>query len=85
MASSKVKTSQMVVRVTVYIVFLVAGQSTATLIGRLYFDKGGNSKWMTTFVQSAGFPILLPLVFFSSSTTKETQERKTKRRMERKR
>ncbi|KAK1568717.1 hypothetical protein Q3G72_027835 [Acer saccharum] len=61
-------------RVTVYIVFLVAGQSTATLIGRLYFDKGGNSKWMATFVQSAGFPILLPLVFFfSSSTTKSTR------------
>ncbi|KAK2662404.1 hypothetical protein Ddye_000978 [Dipteronia dyeriana] len=61
-------------RVTIYIVFLVAGQSTATLIGRLYFDKGGNSKWMATFVQSAGFPILLPLVFlFSSSTTKSTR------------
>ncbi|TXG54362.1 hypothetical protein EZV62_019618 [Acer yangbiense] len=61
-------------RVSVYVVFLVAGQSTATLIGRLYFDKGGNSKWMATFVQSAGFPILLPLVFFfSSSTTKSTR------------
>lgn len=55
--------------VTVYILFLLAGQSAATLLGRLYFDKGGNSKWMSTFVQSAGFPILLPLVFFFSPST----------------
>ncbi|PON74030.1 Purine permease [Trema orientale] len=30
------------------------------LLGRLYYDKGGNSKWMGTLVQLAGFPILLP-------------------------
>ncbi|KAL5791490.1 hypothetical protein ACOSP7_000084 [Xanthoceras sorbifolium] len=59
-------------RVILYIVFLLAGQSTATLLGRLYYDKGGNSKWMATFVQSAGFPILLPLLFFFSSSTKST-------------
>lgn len=51
---------------TSYIFFLLAGQSVATLLGRLYYDKGGNSKWMATFVQSAGFPILLPLLFFFS-------------------
>lgn len=54
----------------IYIFFLLAGQSTATLLGRLYYDKGGNSKWMATFVQSAGFPILLPLLFFFSPPTK---------------
>ncbi|KAL2901556.1 Purine permease 21 [Bienertia sinuspersici] len=57
-------------RLTIYILFLLIGQTTATLLGRLYFDKGGNSKWMATFVQSAGFPILLPLkLYFSSKTT----------------
>ncbi|GKU95689.1 hypothetical protein SLEP1_g9018 [Rubroshorea leprosula] len=56
-------------RVTLYILFLLAGQSAAILLGRLYYDKGGNSKWMSTFVQSAGFPILLPLIFFFSPST----------------
>ena len=54
-------------RVCLYIIFLLAGQSAATLLGRLYYDKGGNSKWMATFVQSAGFPVLLPLLYFSSN------------------
>ncbi|KAK7840915.1 purine permease 21 [Quercus suber] len=52
--------------------FLVAGQTTATLLGRLYYDQGGNSKWMETFVQSAGFPILLPLLFFFSPSLRST-------------
>ncbi|XP_057977412.1 probable purine permease 11 isoform X2 [Malania oleifera] len=51
-------------RVSLYTLFVLAGQCAATLLGRLYYDKGGNSKWMATFVQSAGFPILLPLFCF---------------------
>ncbi|KAA8525937.1 hypothetical protein F0562_007963 [Nyssa sinensis] len=56
-------------RVALYILFLLAGQSAATLLGRLYYVKGGNSKWMATFVQSAGFPILIPLLYFFSQPT----------------
>ncbi|GMH28818.1 hypothetical protein Nepgr_030661 [Nepenthes gracilis] len=53
-------------RVTIYIVFLLAGQTAAILLGRLYYDKGGNSTWMATFVQTAGFPVLIPfLPYFS--------------------
>ncbi|GFZ15415.1 drug/metabolite transporter superfamily protein [Actinidia rufa] len=66
------------IRVSVYILFLLAGQSAATLLGRLYYDKGGNSKWMATFVQSSGFPILIPLLYFfslppNSATTAATK------------
>ncbi|XP_022737647.1 probable purine permease 11 [Durio zibethinus] len=67
---SRFKSYRRWIRVIIYILFLLAGQSTATLLGRLYYDKGGNSKWMATFVQSAGFPILLPLLFFFSPSTK---------------
>ncbi|XP_010247689.1 PREDICTED: probable purine permease 11 [Nelumbo nucifera] len=56
------------VRVIFYTLLLLSGQPAATLLGRLYYDKGGKSKWMATIVQSAGFPILiLPLCLFQSS------------------
>ncbi|KAK7346809.1 hypothetical protein VNO80_21332 [Phaseolus coccineus] len=56
-------------RVSLYTIFLLTGQCTATLLGRFYFDKGGKSKWIATSVQSAGFPILIPLLFYSSKST----------------
>lgn len=40
------------------IVFLLVGQALAVILGRFYYDKGGNSKWMATVVQTAAFPIL---------------------------
>lgn len=53
--------------------FLLAGQTTALLLGRFYYDKGGNSKWMATLLQTAGFPILfLPLLLFPSGQTPPT-------------
>nr|XP_043629678.1 probable purine permease 11 [Erigeron canadensis] len=63
-AIPKIKHYKWWLRVAVYIIFLLAGQATATLLGGLYYDKGGNSKWMATFVQSAGFPILIPVLLF---------------------
>ncbi|MQM04113.1 hypothetical protein Taro_036903 [Colocasia esculenta] len=53
--------------VAINIFFLLSGQTVATLLGRLYYNEGGDSKWMATLVQSAGFPILiLAYVFFPS-------------------
>lgn len=55
------------------IFFLLAGQAAAVLLGRFYYDKGGNSKWMATFVQTAAFPILLiPLFLIPSSKEPST-------------
>ncbi|XVF40191.1 hypothetical protein PTKIN_Ptkin01aG0091800 [Pterospermum kingtungense] len=57
----------------VYTFFVLAGQSVATLLGTLYYDKGGNSKWIATLVQPAGFPILIPLYYLSACKTTSTQ------------
>ncbi|CAO2826088.1 unnamed protein product [Amaranthus hypochondriacus] len=58
------------VLITIYTLFILIGNTSATLLGRLYFDKGGNSKWMATLVQSIGFLLFIPLRFiFSPSKT----------------
>ncbi|KAL6652522.1 hypothetical protein ACP70R_011447 [Stipagrostis hirtigluma subsp. patula] len=42
---------------------LLWGQAMATLLGRLYYNSGGNSMWMATLAQSAGAPLLaIPLL-----------------------
>ncbi|BAS80366.1 Os02g0689200, partial [Oryza sativa Japonica Group] len=53
--------------------FLIAGQTASTLLGRFYYNQGGNSKWMSTFVQTAGFPILFIALFLFHSKTSSTQ------------
>uniref|UniRef100_K3YDU9 Probable purine permease n=1 Tax=Setaria italica TaxID=4555 RepID=K3YDU9_SETIT len=54
--------------------FLIVGQTSATLLGRYYYSQGGNSKWLSAFVQTAGFPILFFGLFFfpSKSSSGET-------------
>ncbi|KAJ3680639.1 hypothetical protein LUZ60_016917 [Juncus effusus] len=48
--------------------FLLCGQTAATLLGRFYYNQGGNSKWLATLIQTAGFPFLLiPLLFVHPS------------------
>ncbi|KAL5577158.1 hypothetical protein UlMin_018857 [Ulmus minor] len=63
-------------RVFIYATFVIFGQATATLLGRLYYDKGGKSKWMATLVQLAGFPLLLPY-YFSILATKKNRTNRT--------
>ncbi|KAM7500640.1 hypothetical protein LguiA_025054 [Lonicera macranthoides] len=57
-------------QMAIFTFFVLSGQAVATLLGRLYFDKGGNSKWTATLVQTAGFPICLPSLFFLSPSKK---------------
>ncbi|KAJ0622892.1 putative purine permease, plant [Helianthus annuus] len=51
------------IKIASFTMFVLSGQSVAAMLGRLYFNKGGNSKWMATLVQTAGFPLMLPLIF----------------------
>ncbi|GMJ14188.1 hypothetical protein like AT4G18220 [Hibiscus trionum] len=57
-------------RVAVYAVLAVAGQASAALLTRLYYQKGGTSKWLETLTQLAGFPILIP--YYISQLRKDT-------------
>ncbi|KAI4377948.1 hypothetical protein MLD38_015498 [Melastoma candidum] len=56
------------IRVAIYVAFVITAQSAAILLGRLYFDKGGNSKWMSTLAQSIGFPVLIPVLLYLGSS-----------------
>jgi len=64
--------------VAINIFFLVVGQSAAVLLGRFYYDQGGNSNWMATLVQTAAFPILfVPLFLIPSSQEPSTSSTPT--------
>nr|GME19037.1 probable purine permease 11 isoform X3 [Ipomoea batatas] len=54
-------------------VFLLVGQAAAIILGRIYYDKGGNSKWLATLVQTAGFPILF-IPYFLIPSPKERSD-----------
>ncbi|XP_028760686.1 probable purine permease 10 [Neltuma alba] len=54
------KRHQRWLRIGLYTVSVLLGQSTATLLGRLYYQEGGHSKWLETLAIVAGFPVLLP-------------------------
>lgn len=64
----------------IYSFLVLCGQAVATLLGRVYYDKGGKSKWLATLVQLVGFPLLLPCYCTSmarnSSVVKNTQPEK---------
>ncbi|KAL6634935.1 hypothetical protein ACP70R_027606 [Stipagrostis hirtigluma subsp. patula] len=59
--------------VALNIFFLIAGQTASTLLGRFYYNEGGNSKWMSTFVQTAGFPVLFIALYLFRSKPPTTQ------------
>ena len=52
-------------RMTIFTLFVLFGQSAAILLGRFYYDKGGKSEWTATLVQVAGFPIIIPYYYIS--------------------
>ncbi|XP_039049531.1 probable purine permease 10 [Hibiscus syriacus] len=52
-------------RIALYSILVLCGQTAAVVLSRLYFGKGGRSKWISTMVQAVGFPIILPYYFIS--------------------
>ncbi|KAK0574236.1 hypothetical protein LWI29_020160 [Acer saccharum] len=66
------------IRIAIHAFFILSGQSAATLLGALYFKKGGNSKWMATLVQLAGFPVLFPYYCIPQSKKTKTVKIQTK-------
>ncbi|KAI9198341.1 hypothetical protein LWI28_014237 [Acer negundo] len=56
-------------RIALYTMFVLVGQSVAVILGRLYYVKGGKSRWMVSLLQVAGFPILLVYYCISKNLT----------------
>lgn len=44
---------------------VLCGQTVGTLLARLYYNSGGNSKWMATLTQSGGSPLLAILLLLT--------------------
>ncbi|GLU22731.1 hypothetical protein SLE2022_387820 [Rubroshorea leprosula] len=70
LTSSEPKNFRWWLCMVIYTVFVLFGQSATTLLGRLYYEKGGKSIWVATFAQLAGFPILIPFYCISLSPPK---------------
>ncbi|KFK28497.1 hypothetical protein AALP_AA7G003500 [Arabis alpina] len=60
-------------RVSLYVTLLLAGETIATLLGRLYYDKGGKSTWLETLVQLVGFPLMLPCYYYIKPKSSKTK------------
>ncbi|GMI72330.1 hypothetical protein like AT4G18220 [Hibiscus trionum] len=51
-------------RVILYAVIAVSGQTSGLLLSRLYYQKGGTSNWVESLTQVVGFPVLLPYYLY---------------------
>ncbi|CAH8331479.1 unnamed protein product [Eruca vesicaria subsp. sativa] len=71
--SKKMKTTLVIINC----IILATGNCGGPLIMRLYFRNGGNQIWFSSFLQTAGFPIILfPLLFSFFHRRTEEEEAK---------
>ncbi|XP_006355608.1 probable purine permease 6 [Solanum tuberosum] len=62
------------IQMIIYSTLVLSTQAIGTLLGRIYFEKGGNSKWLATLVQTIAFPILIPFLFIKPKKTNKNIE-----------
>ncbi|XP_006355609.2 probable purine permease 9 isoform X3 [Solanum tuberosum] len=74
--NSSVQSSKFVLWLQIFIFtfFILGGQAVGTLLGRVYYEQGGKSRWIATFAQTAGFSILLPFICYPSTKNHNEQE-----------
>ncbi|XP_004233091.1 purine permease 21-like isoform X1 [Solanum lycopersicum] len=48
----------------IYALIVLVSQTVATILGKLYYNKGGKSTWVISLTETIAFPILLiPMIF----------------------
>ncbi|KAJ8531515.1 hypothetical protein K7X08_026949 [Anisodus acutangulus] len=53
-------------QVAIFTSFTLIGEVVTSLLVNTYYAKGGKSIWLASFVQNAGFPVLLPFLYYAS-------------------
>lgn len=54
-------------RLSIYVFFVLFCQPLATILGRLYYENGGESTYVVTLLSLIGFPVLILFSFFSQT------------------